>query len=170
MHWLAYPHKLGQHPIGARTDEESSDLRDILGGQRTVESGVPKTIAIAQPHCTVTRSTEPRRIREHSVEHLLQLAGRACDSLQYFRRRGLLLERFTQRVEQSRVLNGDDGLRGKVLDQFDLLVGKWTDLLAVNDYGADELFVSEHWNREQCADTSGLHGANGQMIASAIDL
>ena len=73
-------------------EEEVGFKLNILGGQRTIESSVPETIAIAQPHGTVTRSTEPRRIREHGVEYVLQLAGRACDNLQHFRGRGLLFQ------------------------------------------------------------------------------
>ena len=49
-------------------------------------------------------------------------------TLQHFARRGLLLQRLgeivgalAQFVEQPRVLDGDDGLRGEVLHQFDLL-------------------------------------------------
>ena len=42
MHRLARPHD-AQRPVGARTDENSTDLLDILGGQRTVERGVPET-------------------------------------------------------------------------------------------------------------------------------
>ena len=36
-----------------------------------------------------------------------------------------------QFVEQPRVLDGDDGLRGEVLDEFDLLVGEGTNFLAI---------------------------------------
>ena len=35
-----------------------------------------------------------------------------------------------QFVEQSRVLDGDNGLGGEVLDQFDLLLGEGTNFLA----------------------------------------
>ena len=41
--------------------------------------------------------------------------------------------RFAQFVEQPRVLDGDDGLGGEILDQLDLLFGEWPDLLAVDD-------------------------------------
>ena len=37
-----------------------------------------------------------------------------------------------QLVEQPRVLDGDDGLRGEVLHQLDLLVGERADLLAID--------------------------------------
>ena len=38
----------------------------------------------------------------------------------------------TQFVKQPRVLDGDDGLRGEVLHQLDLLVGERTDFLAID--------------------------------------
>jgi hypothetical protein len=37
-----------------------------------------------------------------------------------------------QLIEQARVLDGDDGLAGETLDQLDLLIGEWADLLAKN--------------------------------------
>ena len=43
-----------------------------------------------------------------------------------------------QLVEQPRVLDGDDRLRGEVLHQLDLLVGERPHLLAVDDDGADQ--------------------------------
>ena len=42
-----------------------------------------------------------------------------------------------QLVEQPRVLDGDDGLSGEILDQLDLLVGEWAHFLAINGDGAD---------------------------------
>ena len=54
----------------------------------------------------------------------LQIEGRAADDLEHVGGGGLLLERFTQLVEQARVLDGDDGLSGEVLDQLDLLIGE----------------------------------------------
>ena len=53
-----------------------------------------------------------------------------------------------QLVQQPRVLDGDDGLRGEVLHQLDLLVGERPDLLAVDDDGADQLAVLEHRHGE----------------------
>ena len=61
-------------------------------------------------------------------------------------RRGLLLQRLgeivsalTQFVEQPRVLDGDDRLRGEVRQKLDLLFGEGTDFLAINGDGADQL-------------------------------
>ena len=46
----------------------------------------------------------------------------------------LLLQRLAELVEQAGVLDGDDGLRGEIRDQLDLLVGERPDLLAVNTF------------------------------------
>ena len=56
----------------------------------------------------------------------------------------LLLQRLAQFVEQARILDSDDGLRGEVLNQLDLFVGKWANLLTVDEDGADELVLLEH--------------------------
>jgi len=50
---------------------------------------------------------------------------------------GLLLQRFTQLVEQARILNRDHRLGGECLEQLDLLVGEWADLSASDDNGTD---------------------------------
>ena len=42
---------------------------------------------------------------------------------------GEIVGTLAQLVEQPRVLDGDDGLGGEVLDQLDLLVGEWAHLL-----------------------------------------
>ena len=73
------------------------------------------------------------RILQHGFENRLQFARRTADDLEHVRGRGLLLQRFAQLVEQPRVLDGDDGLCGEILDQFDLLVGERAYFAAVNE-------------------------------------
>ena len=77
-------------------------------------------------------------------QHGLQIEGRAADDLEHVGGGGLLLQRFAQLVEQPRVLDGDDGLGGEVLDQFDLLVGERSDLLTIDGDGTDQFIVLEH--------------------------
>jgi hypothetical protein len=43
------------------------------------------------------------------------------------------LQRFAQLVEQAGVLDGDDGLRGEVREQFDLFIAERADLLGADD-------------------------------------
>ena len=92
-------------------------------------------------------------VLQHRSKHRLQIAGRAADDLKHLRRGCLLLQRFrevggalgevaralAQFVEQPRVLDGDDSLRGEVLNQLDLVVGEGTNVLAVNDKRPDQI-------------------------------
>src|SRR5262249_30542222 len=64
-----------------------------------------------------------------------------------------LLVQLVEIVEQSRVLDGDDSLRSKVLHQLNLLVGKRLDLLTINSDRAHQLIVRKHWNPERCPST-----------------
>src|SRR5262249_11714982 len=79
-------------------------------------------------------------------EHGLQIEGRSADALEHVGGCGLLLERLPQLIEQPRVLDGDDGLVGETLDQFDLLVGEQPHLLASKCDYPDQLIVLEHWD------------------------
>src|SRR5262245_29370950 len=58
------------------------------------------------------------------IEHSLQIERRTADDLEHVSGSGLLLEGFAQLIEQTCVLNGDDGLIGKGSDQIDLLIGE----------------------------------------------
>ena len=51
---------------------------------------------------------------------------------------------FTKFAKQPRVLDGYDGLGSKILNQFDLLVGKGSHLLAVENDGALDFIFLEH--------------------------
>jgi hypothetical protein len=55
-----------------------------------------------------------------------------------------LLGSLSQLVQQSRILDGDDCLRSKILHQRDLLVGEEANLLAKDSDRADHLIVFEH--------------------------
>jgi len=57
---------------------------------------------------------------------------------------GLLLQRFPQLVQQARVLDGNDGLIGKILEQRDLPFGKGLDPRPANHKNAYDGVVPEH--------------------------
>ena len=57
------------------------------------------------------------------------------------------MKRFAQLVEQPRVLDGDDGLRGEVVQQLDLFVGEGSHLLAIDGDRADQFVILEHRHR-----------------------
>ena len=116
---------------------------------------------------TELRLADARRILQHGLEHRFQFPRRAGDDLQHLGGRGLLLQQITQLVEQPRVLNGDDGLRGEVGDQLDLLVGKRANLLSENDECTDELVVFEH-RHAQSAALASLNGRDKYRIALEV--
>ena len=51
--------------------------------------------------------------------------------------------RFTQLVEQPRVLDGDDGLGSEILDQFDLLIGEGPNFVAIEENSANQCIFLE---------------------------
>ena len=51
-----------------------------------------------------------------------------------------------QFVEQPRILDGDNGLGGEVLDQCDLLGGKGANFLAGQMKRADQFVLFKHWH------------------------
>jgi hypothetical protein len=79
---------------------------------------------LGEPEGSPVRAAKVRRRLDQSVEHCLQIEGRAADDLEHVGGGGLLLQRFAQFVEQPRVFDGDDGLGGEVLNQPDLLLGE----------------------------------------------
>jgi hypothetical protein len=66
---------------------------------------------------------QPRRRLGQRIQDDLQIEGRAADDLKHVGGGGLLLQRFAQLVKEPGVLDGNDGLRGEVLQQLDLLIG-----------------------------------------------
>ena len=107
------------------------------------------------------------RILQHGCEHRLEIAGRAADDLEHLRRRRLLLQRFgevggalAQLVQQPRILNGDDGLGGKVRDQLDLLVGEGTNFLAGQGEGANQFAFFQHRHGDECPYAAKFHGSD----------
>src|SRR6516165_6276619 len=75
---------------------------------------------------------------DQSAKHHLEVERRAADNLEHIGGRGLLLQGFAQLVEQPRVLDGDNGLVGKVLDQRNLLVSERANFLAINGNHTDQ--------------------------------
>ena len=88
-----------------------------------------------------------------SIQHRLQIECRAADDLEHVGGCGLLLQRLAQLVEQARVLDGNDGLLGKIADQLDLRVRERTDFLAKEIERPNQLVVLEQWNGDQSPDT-----------------
>jgi hypothetical protein len=71
-------------------------------------------IAIVKEQQSEVGVAKSGRIRQHSLKYWGEVARRTGDNTQYFGRCCLLLKGFSQFVQQSRVLDSDDGLIGKV--------------------------------------------------------
>src|SRR6516165_8362933 len=104
-------------------------------------------LGFADAHCVFQRGPKYR----------LQFARRRTNDAQDFRRRRLLLQGFPQFVEQPRVLDGNDGLRGEVLDQLDLFVGEGLNLCAVELNDTKQLLLLQHRDAQHRACTSELN-------------
>src|SRR5262249_24157497 len=122
----------------------ASPLTCVSLCQYTVERRVAEAIYLVEPQRTITRLTKPHRVGQHGFKHWLQFAGRRAYDAQHLRCRSLLFQglgeigrALAQFVQQPRVLDCDDGLSGEVLNKRDLLVGKGTNLLAVDSNSAD---------------------------------
>ena len=110
------------------------------------------------------RLAQPRRRFDQRVEHGLQIERRATNHLEHVGRRGLLLQRFAQLVEQARILDGDDGLRGEIGQQGDLFVGERAYLLAVDDQRTNCIFVPEQGGKNHSAGTPKLDEVFGARV------
>ena len=70
----------------------------------------------------VARLAQARSRFGQRIEYGFEIERRAADDLEHVGGGGLLLQRLPQLVEKAGVLDGDDGLGGEALNQFDLLV------------------------------------------------
>src|SRR5215813_9813108 len=110
-----------------------------------ISNNTTQHLAIEAEDKSPIGSTKPYRTFGNGFEDRLQIERRPTDDLKHIGGGSLLLKGFTQLVEESRVLDGDDGLRGKVLHQFNLLFREPPHLLAINHNAADQIGILEHW-------------------------
>src|SRR5215471_12740018 len=94
----------------------------------------------------VIRIAEACRGLDQRIEHPLQIERRPADDLQNISGGRLLFQGFCQlpfacllSLEQSRVLDGDDGLVGEGFDQSDLMVSECTGITAHDTERSDRL-------------------------------
>src|SRR6516164_1982471 len=145
VRYLLRPGDMSKTGLRMRAERLAKTNISILR-RYVVERDVTKCFSIVQAQRAELGVAEPCCVRQHSIENRLQLAGRACDDAQHIRGRSLLLKRLAQLVEQAGVLDGDDGLGSKILQQFDLFVGKRPDFLPVDENNADHHIVLDHWH------------------------
>ena len=105
----------GDRPAIDLARRESRHVLPIVGSEAEEGNELERVDAKA---CDVRIicSAEPCRRLDQRAEHRLQIKGRAADDLEHVGGGGLLLQRLAQLVEQARILDGDDGLTGEVLD------------------------------------------------------
>src|SRR3974390_3736670 len=106
---------------------------------------------VAPPNEGVVSLAQARRRLYKRVEHGLHVERRTADYLEHVGGGCLLLEGFAQLVEQPRVLDGNDGLRGKIANQLNLLVDKRAYFLTIDGNGPDDLVRLEHRYRHDGA-------------------
>src|ERR1700693_3884677 len=139
-----------------------------IGRRNIVQMRGVITLAIVEQDVAEFGFANPQGVREHRLKYGLHIARRRADDPEHLRRRRLLLQRLAeivgalaQFVEQPRVLDGDDGLGSEVLHQLDLLVGEGTNLLPIDDDGADQHIVIEHRYREVSSRAGGVGQEDG---------
>ena len=97
-----------------------------------------------------------------------QITGRRTDDAQHDRRRCLSLQRFAQFVQQTRILDGDDGLGGEVSEQLNLLVGERVNFSSVDANAAYRHVVLQHWSGHQGTEADLVRSEYQHRIAFAI--
>ncbi|MGC2080350.1 MAG: hypothetical protein WA728_30920 [Xanthobacteraceae bacterium] len=81
----------------------------------------------------------------------------------------MLLQRFAQFVKQPRVLDGDDGLSGKVSHKLYLFLSEWPHLLSEDGNCAKQLVVLEHWHNEQRSSAGHVDHGNKRRVLFEVE-
>jgi hypothetical protein len=143
---------------------------------RTVMSRHDEPIVTAEKKARVVRFAQPGRALHHRVKHGLDVGRGAGDHAKDLARGGLLLQRLGQvavsaleLLEQPHVLDRDHRLRGKGLEELDLLVVERSGLHPGNGNGADRLTVPEHRYGERGPKPS-LHGGGRGILGILGDI
>src|SRR5262245_18285725 len=108
------------------------------------------------------RITQTGGRRDQRFEHRNKIEGRAADDLEHVGGSRLLLQRFSQLIQKARVLDRDDSLTRKALNQLYLLFDEGANLLPVNADDADQFAFSEHRH--------GDEGANPREVSKSADI
>src|SRR5262245_19529948 len=98
------------------------------------------------------RFAQSGNVRKYRLEDRLQIGWRTANDVKHLAGRRLLFERLGELavprlllVNKTCVLDGDYGLIGKGLEQFDVPVGKRPDLLAANVKSANGHTFAKQW-------------------------
>ena len=107
---------------------------------------------------------------KHDIEDGCKVAGRGLDDLQYLRGRGLLLQRFARLSQEPRIFHRDDRLRGEVLQQRDLLVGKCADFLTVDNERPEERVIPSQRHGKHRTPTAQLYKCSTNRITGSVGI
>ena len=113
-----------------------------------------KGLAVIDSQCAIFDTAQAVCFLQDRVEDGSQVARRGVDDPQYFRGRGLLLERLARLGQEPRVLHRDDRLCRKVLHQADLFLGERPHLLAVQSDGAKQRTVPAQRHGQRSANSA----------------
>ena len=119
---------------------------DPGGTCRTDEA---KDVSLETPEIDVGGIEHPGSGLGDRVEGPPAVLGSTSDDAKDIGRRGLAIQAFSQLVEQPRVIDGDDGLLGEILDQLDLLLAERPHLLAECPQVAKQCVVLEQRNAQR---------------------
>src|SRR5262245_45702139 len=114
--------------------------------------------------------TQARGRLDERLQNRCQIERRAADDLEHVGGGGLLLQRLAQLVEEPRVLDGDDRLRGEILNQFDLLVGEGANFLMKDCDSSNQVIILEHRHNNAGPNATKLDGVDDRWIALGIRL
>src|SRR5262245_50599055 len=123
---LAFQQRPTCDRVAARSNREPLERLFMLGRERK-RRGNSVDVPARPPDVGTLGFAQACRRFDQRVEYRLQIERRAANDLEHVGGGGLLLERLAQLVEQARVLDGDDGLRGEILDQIYLLIVEGSD-------------------------------------------
>src|SRR4029077_3945055 len=125
-----------------------------------VDVGDVTFVSLAKEKDAALGSAQPCRRLNQCPQHGVEIERRAADHLEHIGGRGLLLQRFLGLIEEARVLNGDDGLAGKIFNERNLLVGEWPHFLTIDCNRSDQCSFLEHGYAQKRPCTAGFDEGN----------
>src|SRR5262245_8704844 len=139
-------------PYNARTLKGEGELSDRGDrGNLPMVCDEAQSIAKHLKDRRVIRIAQARRGLDQRIKYPLQIEGRPADDLKHVGSRRLLLEALGEflraqlhLLEQTRVLDSDNGLVGEGFQKFDLTIGEMPHLCACDSNGSDGLPVFAH--------------------------
>src|SRR5215831_6420771 len=117
--------------------------------------------------CTVGITQLSSRSHQ-SVKHRLKVESRTTDDLEHVGGGSLLLQGLAQFIEQSRVLDGDNGLRGEVGKQLNLFIGELTHFSPIDSNCSEVLPLFQHWDDYQAPESGIVHTGYHPRLAIEI--